>query len=64
MARGSAPNLFLPPNRALTQQRDYRARKAADSVPGEDEQLVRRGGEELEKGTRRGQGRERKGWRR
>jgi hypothetical protein len=29
MARGRAPNLSLPPTRALTQQRDYRARKAA-----------------------------------
>ncbi len=29
MARGRAPNLALPPTRALTQQRDYRARKAA-----------------------------------
>jgi hypothetical protein len=29
MARGRAPNLCLPPTRALTGQRDYRARKAA-----------------------------------
>jgi hypothetical protein len=29
MARGRAPNLALPPTRALTQQRDYRARRAA-----------------------------------
>jgi hypothetical protein len=29
MARGRALNLSLPPTRALTQQRDFRARKAA-----------------------------------
>ncbi len=36
MARGRAPNLSLPPTRALTQQRDYRARKAARIAHLED----------------------------